>query len=266
MVLLLATPLIYILIISFFKAGEYYGIVYEPTAENYTRMMDPDYIGVFLKSFAIAGYSTLVTLLIGYPFAYFVTKLPKKWQARVLLLVIIPFWTNALIRVYGWVVILQKKGIINSILIKTGLIENGFSMLYNDIAVLIGTIYILLPFMIFPIYNSIEKIDMHLVEAARDLGANGRQAFFHISLRLSMPGIMSGCLMVFVPSVGLFFITDLLGGANSVLLGNLIRSQFIEAHNWPFGAALSVMMTVLSLILIWFYKKVCGGEKMEMFI
>ncbi|GHV88896.1 spermidine/putrescine ABC transporter permease [Spirochaetia bacterium] len=266
-IVLLALPLVYIVVISFFTTSlTGWGVAWIFTLKNYIRIIDPLYISIFAKSFVTALYSTVITFLLGFPFAYAVTTLPKKWQGRILFLVVLPFWTNAMVRTYGWLILLQGKGLINILLTTLGIIEKPLTMLYTGGAVLAGTIYILLPFMILPVYNSLEKIDVSLIEASRDLGANKAQTFFTVILRQSLPGIMSGCSLVFIPSIGMFYISDILGGANVMLLGNLIRNQFITAHNWPFGAALSVVMTILAVILLCFYKRASGGERVEMFV
>jgi spermidine/putrescine transport system permease protein len=173
---------------------------------------------------------------------------------------------SAMVRIYGWVIILQSKGLINTSLINLGIIDEPLKILYTNAATLIGTVYTLLPFVVLPIYNSLEKIDFGLNEASADLGASPWKTFRSVTLRESLPGIFYGSLMVFVPSIGLFYISDLLGGANTMLLGNLIHNQFTQARNWPFGAALTVIMAILAIILISMYKKIFGTKKMEMFI
>lgn len=264
-IVLLVFPLLYIAVISFFTTGDNgWGVTFAFTLENYRRMGDPLYLGIIAKSFTIALYSTLITLLIGYPFAYFITFFSRKTQRALLFLTALPFWINAMVRTYGWIILLQKRGIFNSLLSLAGI--EPLNLLYTGGAVLAGTVYTLLPFMILPVYNSLEKIDYSFVEASRDLGAGPWRSFFTVILRQSMPGVISGCLLVFIPSIGLFYVSDLLGGSNTILLGNLIRNQFIGARNWPFGAALSVIMTVLAVILIRLYKRASGGERVEMFI
>lgn len=264
MILTFILPLLYIVIISFCKKGENWGIVYEFTLENYRKILDPLYLQIIGKSFAVAFLTTAVTLLIGYPFAYLLAGLSKKAQRILLVFLVVPFWTNAVIRIYGWYIILQGKGVINTALSAFGL--PGFDMLYTDGAVELGTIYTLLPLMILPIYNAVEKIDKQLLEASRDLGADKFTVFRTVIWKLSLPGVISGCLMVFIPSIGFFYISDMMGGSNIVLLGNLIKTQFLEARNWPFGAALSVIMALLSLLFIALYRKLTHGSRIEVIL
>lgn len=264
MILTFVLPLFYIVMISFCKKGENWGIVYEFTLENYRKILDPLYLQIIGKSFAVAFLTTAVTLLIGYPFAYLLAGLSKKAQRILLVFLVVPFWTNAVIRIYGWYIILQGKGVINTALSAFGL--PGFDMLYTDGAVELGTIYTLLPLMILPIYNAVEKIDKQLLEASRDLGADKFTVFRTVIWKLSLPGVISGCLMVFIPSIGFFYISDMMGGSNVILLGNLIKTQFLEARNWPFGAALSVIMALLSLLFIALYRKLTHGSRIEVIL
>lgn len=264
MILTFVLPLFYIVMISFCKKGENWGIVYEFTLENYWKILDPLYLQIIGKSFAVAFMTTAVTLLIGYPFAYLLAGLSKKAQRILLVFLVVPFWTNAVIRIYGWYIILQGKGVINTALSAFGL--PGFDMLYTDGAVELGTIYTLLPLMILPIYNAVEKIDKQLLEASRDLGADKFTVFRTVIWKLSLPGVISGCLMVFIPSIGFFYISDMMGGSNVILLGNLIKTQFLEARNWPFGAALSVIMALLSLLFIALYRKLTHGSRIEVIL
>lgn len=249
-VLLLLVPLAYIVIISFCTPLAGWGFSFDFSLANYQRLADSLYAGIFAQSFVVAAYTTLLTLAIGYPFAYFLSRVSRRWRMLLLIAVELPFFVSSVIRIYGWNILLQSKGVINTFLLAIGVIDEPLSMLYTNGAVVVGTVYTLLPLMILPLYNSIEKIDPNYVAAARDLGANARQAFLTVTVRGSVPGIVSGCLMVFVPSIGLFYISDMLGGSNAVLLGNLIKSQFTESHNWPFGSALAVVMCVVTLALI----------------
>jgi len=223
--------------------------------ESYMALADPVYLKIFGKSFAYAAMTTLLCLLVGFPFAFFLARTRKRWQKPLLLLVIIPFWTSSLIRTYALIIILKANGIINTWLRAAGIIKLPLEILYTDIAVYIGLVYTLLPFMILPLYASLEKLDFRLVEAAFDLGARPVQVFTRIILPLSLPGIMAGAIMVFLPAMGLFYVPDLLGGAKSMLLGNLIKNQFLVAGNWPFGSAVSVFLTMLMLGLMAIYFK-----------
>jgi spermidine/putrescine transport system permease protein len=201
---------------------------------------------------------------MGYPLAYTIAQLPQKWQKPGLILVMVPFWINFLIRSYAWVIILRSKGLINTILMKFEIIDIPLKLLYNDTAVILGMVYALLPFMVLPIYVSIEQLDMRLLEAASDLGAKPLTAFKKITLPLTMPGVVAGSILVFISSLGMFVVPDIMGGAKSSLIGNLIQNQFLSARNWPFGATLSIVLAFLSIILIALYYKVLAKQKGEL--
>ncbi|MBX4264621.1 ABC transporter permease [Clostridium estertheticum] len=259
MIFFVAIPLLYIVFISFMQRGDDGSIVYISTISNYTRMARPLYVKVFLDSIVVAFVTTLFTLVFGYPFAYFATKI-KKYKILVMLLIMAPFLTNSLIRTYGWIVILSTNGILNHALLITGIIKEPLKMLYSYGSVMIGMIYTMFPFMVLPLYNSIDKMDRAYIEAAKDLGSSRWRTFRTVTVPLTMPGIVAGCILVFVPSVGLFFIPDLMGGSNVMLIGNLIENQFMGANDWPFGAALSIIMIFISLILILVYVKIVGKK------
>ncbi|MBW9151548.1 ABC transporter permease [Clostridium estertheticum] len=259
MLFFVAIPLLYIVFISFMQRGDDGSIVYISTISNYTRMARPLYVKVFLDSIVVAFVTTLFTLVFGYPFAYFATKI-KKYKILVMLLIMAPFLTNSLIRTYGWIVILSTNGILNHALLITGIIKEPLKMLYSYGSVMIGMIYTMFPFMVLPLYNSIDKMDRAYIEAAKDLGSSRWKTFRTVTVPLTMPGIVAGCILVFVPSVGLFFIPDLMGGSNVMLIGNLIENQFMGANDWPFGAALSIVMIFISLILILVYIKIVGKK------
>lgn len=256
-------PLIYVIILSFLTRDETWGVVNEFTLSNFTRIFDKVYLQTFLDSIQLAVLTTVICLLLGYPFAYFMAKLKSKWKNICMLLVVVPFWTNALIRIYGWIILLRSKGILNEFLIGIGILEKPIKILYTYPAVLIGMVYSLVPFMILSIYSSVEKMDWTVVEAARDLGATRFQAFWTTTLKMTLPGILSGVILVFVPSVGLFFISDLMGGGKVMLLGNLIKNELMVARDWPFGAALSIMMMCMTLIFIGLYRKVTHTKDLE---
>lgn len=240
-----------------------WGVTNEFTLDNFKKIFDKVYLKTFVDSLKLAFATTILTLILGYPFGYFMAKLKPKSRNLVMMLVIIPFWTNALIRIYGWIIILRTKGILNSFLINLGLINEPLKILYTYAAVLIGMVYSLLPFMILSVYTSAEKIDWSLVEASRDLGATRLQSFLTVTLKLTLPGILSGIVLVFVPSIGLFFISDLLGGGKIILVGNLIKNQLLVSRDWPFGAALSVVMMAMTLFIIWIYRKISGTSSLE---
>ncbi|MCI8441909.1 MAG: ABC transporter permease [Provencibacterium sp.] len=264
-IVLVFLPLLYIVALSFLKKDVLWGVTNEWTLGNYRQMLDPVYLKTFGDSLKLAFATTVITTLLGYPFGYFMAKLPPRWRSTCMLLVVVPFWTNALVRIYGWMIILRAKGVLNAALMAMGIISQPLKILYTYSAVLIGMVYSLLPFMILPVYNSVEKLDWSLVEASRDLGANAVEAFFTVTLKLTLPGVLSGFVLVFVPSIGLFFIADLLGGGKIMLVGNLIKNQLLQARDWPFGAALSVMMMLLTLLIILLYRKVTGAKDLEGF-
>ncbi|MEH2920355.1 spermidine/putrescine ABC transporter permease PotB [Samsonia erythrinae] len=223
------------------------------TLENYTRLADPLYASVLLHSLNMAVIATLCCLLLGYPFAFILARLPRKIQPLMLFLLIVPFWTNSLIRIYGLKIFLSTRGHLNEFLLWTGLIDKPLRIMYTSEAVILGLIYILLPFMVLPLYSSIEKLDKSYLEAARDLGANKWQTFIRVVIPLTMPGIIAGCLLVLLPAMGLFFVADLMGGAKNLLIGNVIKSQFLNIRDWPFGAATSICLTLIMGILLFIY-------------
>ena len=227
------------------------------TLDNYYRLFDPMYAEVLLHSINMALVATLACLILGYPFAFFLAKMPKKIQPLLLFLLIVPFWTNSLIRIYGLKIFLSTKGYFNEFLLWIGLIDKPLRIIYTPEAVVLGLVYILLPFMVLPLYSSIEKLDKPCLEAARDLGANKLQTFIRIIIPLTMPGIIAGCLLVMLPAMGLFFVADLMGGAKNLLIGNVIKSQFLNIRDWPFGAATSICLTlVMGLMLFVYYRAV----------
>ncbi len=248
-------PNLLVLAVSFFSSdsSNFYQIDF--SLKNYANLFDPLYAKVVWNSLYMAGLATLICLLIGYPFAFALSKMPTKYRPFLLFLVVLPFWTNSLIRIYGLKIFLGIRGILNNILLTVGLIEQPIRILNTEIAVIIGLVYLLLPFMILPLYSAIEKLDMRLLEAAKDLGANAFQRFIRVVLPLTMPGIIAGCLLVLLPAMGMFYVADLLGGAKVLLVGNVIKSEFLISRNWPFGAALSIGLTLLMALLMLVYWK-----------
>ncbi|NRF16177.1 spermidine/putrescine ABC transporter permease PotB [Vibrio coralliilyticus] len=223
------------------------------TFDNYIRLMDPLYAKVLWHSFYMAIIATLLCLVIGYPFAYIVAKMPEKWRPIMLFLVIVPFWTNSLIRTYGLKIVLGTQGVLNKSLMAMEIIDKPIRLMYTETAVMLGLVYILLPFMILPLYSAIEKLDNTYIEAAKDLGANKFQTITKVILPLTMPGIIGGCLLVLLPALGMFYIADLLGGAKNLLIGNVIKSQVLNARDWPFGAATSIALTIAMAIMLYAY-------------
>lgn len=257
--LLIVLPFLYIFIISFFKSDSYGGMNITFTLKNYLMLFDIVYIKVFLKSFLIGIITTLICILIAYPFSLCLRKQSDKIQSLCMVLVIIPFLTNSLIRTYGWIVLLRKEGVINSALKSLGLIKESISFMYNDFGIIVGLVYTLLPFMILPIYSAVSKLNNSIIEASYDLGASRIQTFLKVILPETMSGVFSGSLMVFIPAIGYFFISDILGGGKLMLIGNLIKNQFLTARNWPFGAAISIFLIIITFGLVKLYKK-SGGN------
>lgn len=254
-------PLLIVVAVSFAGRTPYRQVIFSFTIDNYLRFLEPLYLKIFADTLVVAIVTTLATILMGYPLAYTIAQLPKKWQQPGLILVMIPFWINFLIRSYAWVIILRSQGVVNTLLLNLGLIDQPLQMLYNDMAVMLGMVYALLPFMVLPIYVSIEQLDTRLLEAASDLGAKPLTAFRKVTLPLTMPGIAAGTILVFISSLGMFVVPDVMGGAKSALIGNLIQNQFLSARDWPFGSALSIVLAVLSLVLIILYYKALQAQE-----
>ncbi|BBD54830.1 ABC transporter permease [Planktothrix agardhii] len=246
-------PLIIVLVYSFLERGTYGGVTWEFTLKNYQRLVNDLYLNIFWRSLGLASLTTLICLIIGYPLAFFIATSSTRWRNLLLFLVIIPFWTNFLVRTYAWIIILRSEGMINTILQSLSLIQEPLNLLFTPFAVIVGLIYGYLPFMILPLYATIERLNFSLVEAAQDLGANHIRTFFGIILPLTLPGIIAGSILVFIPALGAFITPDILGGAKTVMVGNLIQNQFLQARDWPFGSALSMGLMVLVLIPVMIY-------------
>lgn len=257
-------PNVMILATSFLQRDEAAFVRLDFTLENYRRILDPVYLQVFGHSAAMALTATLVCLVLGYPFAYALARTRPGLRHLLLLLVIIPFWTNSLIRTYAIRSLLATQGVLNKFLLFTGIIDEPLRLLYTGTAVTIGLVYILFPFMVLPLFAVIEKLDTRLLEAAADLGAGRFQTFVRVIIPLTMPGIIAGGLLVFLPALGMFYVSDLLGGAKDLLIGNFIKNQFLDARDWPFGAAASVAMTlIMALMLIAYFFSVRKIGKKE---
>jgi spermidine/putrescine transport system permease protein len=245
------------------QAGDIDFVRLQLTFDNYYQLFATVYLKIFIHSFYLASEVTFICLLIGYPFAYILARIDSQMKNLLLLLVIIPFWTSSLIRTYAIVVLLKAHGILNTLLMHLNIIHQPLQLLYTNTAVLIGLVYTLLPFMILPLYANIEKLDIRLLDAARDLGANQLRIFSKITLPLTWPGIIAGVMLVFLPAMSLFYIPDILGGAKSMLLGNLIENQFLAARNWPLGSAVSVSLTLLMGLLLLIYWYAARHSKQE---
>ena len=257
--ILILLPIVYILFLSFLKSDSYGWYEFTFTLQNYVKLFDSVYVKVFLQSFLIALITTVICIVISYPFCLFVNEKPKRIQTILMALVILPFLTNSLIRTYGWIVLLRKEGVINTLLLNSNLISHPLSLMYNNLGIIVGMVYTLLPFMILPLYSSISKIDPRYIEAAKDLGASRFTIFFKIIVPLTLSGLFNGALMVFIPCIGYFFISDLLGGGKLMLLGNLIKNQFLTARDWPFGAAISIVLLIITFLFVKAYRKTGGN-------
>lgn len=256
--ILVAIPLLIVIIMGFLSRGTYGQVEFKFTLKNYIGIINPLYMKMLLYSLGLSLLTTIICLILGYPFAYYIAKAPKRLSGILLMLIIIPFWTNSLIRTYSWITLLRTSGIINSYLLKLGIIAEPLQLLYTNGAVLLGLVYTLFPFMVLPLYASIESLDKSYLEAASDLGAKPWQTFCKVTVPLTMPGIAAGCILVFIPTLGLFFIPDLLGGSKIMLISNFIKNQFLTARDWPFGSAASIVIIGLTFVLIGIYLKVIG--------
>lgn len=255
-------PLLLILAYSFGTSGIYGGITLGFNPGNYLKVFDPLYLEIIGRTFFIAALNTLLCLALGYPLAYFIVFRGRRWRNALILLVMVPFWTSLLIRAYAWVVILGGNGIANRTLQFLGITDEPLTLIFTPEAVLMGMVYSYLPFMVLPLYAALEKFDIRLKEAAQDLGASRWHTFWRVTFPLSMPGVIAGSILVFIPSAGEFVIPDLLGGSRTMMTGNLIQQQFLQARDWAFGSALSVLLAVLLLGAIMFYIRRVGTDKL----
>jgi spermidine/putrescine transport system permease protein len=258
LVLFFAVPLLIVFVYSFLSRGPYGQIVWEFNLGNYARFFDPLYLRIFARSFTIAAVTTTLSFLVGYPMAYWMATRPPRWRNTLLLLLMIPFWTNFLVRTYAWILILRDTGLINQALLGLGLIQEPLSLYGTEFAVIIGLVYGWFPDMVLPCYAAIERLDFSLVEAAQDLYANEARSFLRIVFPLTLPGIVAGSILVFIPSLGAYITPDLLGGAKSVMIGNVIHSQFLSVRDYPFGSAFSFVLMAMMLAATLLYFRVGG--------
>src|SRR5262245_1875894 len=249
---LFAAPLAIVLAYSFLTRGVYGGVETPWTAENYSRLFDPLYGRIFLRSFAMAFAATALCLVFAFPAALFISRAEKRKNLW-LQLVILPFWTSFLVRTYAWLFLLRDTGLINTGLRAAGIISEPLPLLYNDFAVLLGLVYGYLPFMVLPIYAALDRLDPSLAEAAADLGARPLTTVWRVLVPLARPGIVAGSVLVFIPSLGAYLTPDLLGGGRTVLVGNLVQNQFTTARDWPFGSAVSILLMLLTGLLAWIF-------------
>lgn len=246
-------PLSLVLIASFLSKDSMHLVSFPFTLENYSALFTPTFLKIFFRSIVIALITTGGCLVLAYPFSYLLVK--SKHQSLLLLLIIIPFWTSSLVRTYSLIAILKAKGVLNTFLLHLHLIDTPLSLLYSNFAVIVGLIYNLFPFMVLPIFTNMERFDFRLIEAAKDLGASRRDIFFRVFLPNTASGITAGCLLVLLPAMTLFYIPNVLGGARSILLGNLIQDQFLVLGNWPQGAATSIILTGMLLLLLVIFRR-----------
>ena len=254
-IIITVVPLLIIIFYSFAQRDAFGDVVYKFTLSNYKDFFEPIYLNVFWRSLKLSLISTVICLFLGYPMAFIMSRSKGLKQNLMVMLFILPLWTNFLLRTYAWMGLLRDQGIINELLIKLGLISEPITMLYTNSAVVLGMVYNFLPFMVLPIFSVLSKMDKSLIEAARDLGANEMNVFMKIIFPLSFPGVATGIVMVFMPAVSTFVISDLLGGGQTILLGNLIQNQFMAARNWQFGSSGSVIMMIFLIISMGYFAK-----------
>ena len=257
--LLFLAPTAIILVYSLLSRGTYGGVTGPFTFENYTRFADPLYFTIVVRSFALAGVATVTCLILGFPLALFISRAGSRKNIY-LQLVMLPFWTSFLVRTYAWMFLLRDTGLINTALQKLGIITEPLPLLYNTTAVVVGLVYGYLPFMVLPLYTSLERLDRSLLEAAADLGARPLDALWRVTVPLCAPGIRAGCVLVFIPCLGAYLTPDLLGGGKTIMIGNLIQNQFTTARDWPFGSAISLAFMAIVMLLLWGVARRGGGE------
>ena len=243
--------------------GTFGGVEYVPTLKSYETLADLVYFNVILKSLRVALVTTGVCLLLGYPFAYYIARKPADVASRLIMLLMIPFWTNSLMRLNAWMLLFQTNGPVNKALLALGLVQKPVTFVYTDGLVLLGLITNFLPFAVLPMYSSIEKLQTAMLEASADLGARPSVTFLRVTLPLTFPGIFSAIILTFIPALGTYTITDMLGGGKVLYIGNIIKNQFGTIRNWPLGAALSVLLLLVTALLIFLYSRFAKIEDME---
>lgn len=266
-------PLGIMIVTSFLAPGLYGGVEWTWYPHNYGRILgfadpmfedfDPVYISIFLRSLKIAALTVVATLLVCYPAAFCISRLSERWKNFCLFLITLPFFTSLIVRLFIWVLILRQTGLVNGVLLGTGLIARPLDLIYTDGAIILGMVYIFIPFMFMPVYASVEKLDWTLVRASLDLGAGPVRTFLRIILPLTAPGIVGGALIVFIPALGNFVVPAVLGGAKVMMLGNLIEQQFLSARNWPFGSALAMMVMSVMLALLFVHVILSGRRGID---
>lgn len=263
MILFVTIPMLFIIFISFMTRGTFGGVEYVPTLKSYETLADLVYFNVILKSLRVALVTTVVCLLLGYPFAYYIARKPADVASRLIMLLMIPFWTNSLMRLNAWMLLFQTNGPVSKALLALGLVQKPVTFVYTDGLVLLGLITNFLPFAVLPMYSSIEKLQTAMLEASADLGARPSVTFLRVTLPLTFPGIFSAIILTFIPALGTYTITDMLGGGKVLYIGNIIKNQFGTIRNWPLGAALSVLLLLVTALLIFLYSRFAKIEDME---
>lgn len=263
MIVFVTIPMLFIIYISFMTRGTFGGVEYTPSLESYQTLMEVTYFHVILKSIGVAAETTIACLLVGYPFAYFIARKPPDVASRLITLLMIPFWTNSLMRLNAWMLIFQTNGPVNNFMLKYQMIDKPITFIFTDGLVLLGLITNYLPFAVLPMYSSIEKLEKPILEASADLGAKPSVTMMRIILPLTFPGIFSAIILTFIPALGTYVITDMLGGGKVLYIGNIIKNQFGAIRNWPLGAALSVILLAITALMIFVYSRFAKVEDME---
>ena len=263
MLIFILLPMLYILFISFMTRDVYGNIEYTFTLDNYKEMFQPLYLSVIGKSIKMAFITTVICLVVGYPLAYYIASKPSKTAAKLLMLVMIPYWTSSLVRLFSINQLGMPNGFINLILLKLGIISEPINFLFSDGIVIVGLLIAMLPFSVLPLYSSIEKLDKSLLEASKDLGAKPAKTFFKVTVPLTMPGIVGCVLLVFIPSLGMYYVPEMLGGGKVMLIGTLIKNQFLMTKTWPFGASLAILLILITLAMMWIYTRVGKLDDLE---
>ncbi|MCB6994556.1 ABC transporter permease subunit [bacterium 210820-DFI.6.37] len=263
MLLFVLLPLIYVFVISFMTRTQYGGIEYSFTLENYKEILNPLYLKVIWKSLKLAFLTTVICLVVGYPLAYWIASKPSKLAAKLLMLVMIPYWTSSLVRLFSINLLVMPNGLLNVFLLKLHLISEPLDVLYSDGVVMLGLLVAMLPFSVLPLYSSIEKMDKSLIEASKDLGANAVTTFRKVTIPQTMPGIVGCTLLVFIPSLGMYYVPEMLGGGKVMLVGTLVKNQFLVTKNWPFGASLAILLILITLAMMWLYTRIGKLDDLE---
>lgn len=260
MLAFLILPLAGLIALSVTRSGAYGNILWELNLDNFMRALQPKYLPIVLRTVAYAGTATLLSLALGYPLAYYLSLRAGGLRETLMILLMVPFWTSCLIAIYSWIIILGREGLLNNLLHGLGVTRAPLEFLNTPFSVLLGLVYFYLPFMVLPLYGSLEKIPRALLEASADLGGGTMTTFLRITLPLSLPGIFAGCLLTFIPCLGDFLVAEFMGGPNTYLLGNLVQNQFLMAQDWPFGSALTALLIASMLSGLYFYQRLEGRE------